>query len=107
MTEKIEGWAVLKTFSYEHQAEIIKGHLESRGIECMVYSQKDHVNVVFVGDLSEIKVLVPENQFDAAMEAIKDFELLESEVTDEDDEVTEWESEPEDENEDNESHKES
>lgn len=92
MTEKIEGWVVLETVNYEHQAEIIRDQLESCGIDCTVFSQKDHMNVVFVGDLSEIKILVPEDQLAQAKEAIKDLELPDNELSEDDDEVGEWES---------------
>jgi hypothetical protein len=80
MSEIIEGWVVLETVSYEHQAEMIRSQLEEAGIPCTVYSQKDSVNVVFVGDLSEIKILVHQDQVLQAREVIKDIELPEMEI---------------------------
>ncbi len=80
MSEKVEGWAVVKTVAYEHQANLIKDHLEQAGLESMVLSQKDHVNVVWVGDLSEIKVLVPEDKEAEALAILKDLDMPEMEL---------------------------
>ena len=81
MSEIIEGWVVLETVSYEHQAEMIRSQLEEAGIDCTVYSQKDTVNVVFVGDLSEIKILVHQDKLAEAREVIKDIELPDMEIS--------------------------
>jgi hypothetical protein len=91
MSEIIEGWVVLETVNYEHQAEMIRSLLEEAGIECTVYSQKDTVNVVFVGDLSEIKILVHQDHVEQAREVIKDIELPEMEIA-EDADVGEWDA---------------
>lgn len=80
MSEIIEGWAVVKTVAYEHQADLIKDNLEQAGIQAMVFSQKDHMNVVWVGDLSEIKVLVPKEKEAEALVALKDLELPDMEL---------------------------
>lgn len=88
----IEGWVVLETINYEHQAEIIRSQLESVGIDCMIFSQKDHVNVLFVGDLSEIKILVKQEDLSKAQEVLKDLELPDMELP-EDTEVGELQEE--------------
>lgn len=85
MNELIEGWAVVKTVSYEHQAELISDQLQAAGIENTILSQKDHVNVVWVGDLSEIKILVPEDKLQQALDMCKDIELPEMELPDDTD----------------------
>lgn len=95
MSEIIEGWVVLETVSYEHQAEMIRSQLEEAGIDCTVYSQKDTVNVVFVGDLSEIKILVHQDKLAEAREVIKDIELPDMEIS-EDADVGEWNASSED-----------
>lgn len=82
MSELIEGWAVVKSVSYEHQAELISDQLQSAGIENTILSQKDHVNVVWVGDLSEIKILVPQDKLQQALDICKDIELPEMELSD-------------------------
>jgi hypothetical protein len=86
MSEIIEGWSVVSTVSYEHQAELISDQLTAAGIENTILSQKDHVNVVWVGDLSEIKILVPQDKFAEAQEIVKDIELPQMEIS-EDEEV--------------------
>jgi len=80
MSERVEGWAVIKVVAYEHQANLIKDHLEQAGFECTVLSQKDHVNVVWVGDLSEIKILVPEEKEAEALSVLKDIDMPEMEL---------------------------
>lgn len=85
MAELIEGWVVVKVVNYEHQAEIISDQLTAAGIENTVLSQKDSVNVVWVGDLSEIKILVPQEKESEAATLIQDLTLPEMELTEEDD----------------------
>ena len=96
MSELIEGWAVVKTVSYEHQAELISDQLQSAGIENTVFSQKDSVNTVWVGDLSEIKILVPQDKLQEALDVCKDIELPDMELS-EDADVGESEEEEHDE----------
>lgn len=95
MSEIIEGWAVVTTVSYEHQAELISDQLQAAGIENTILSQKDHVNVVWVGDLSEIKILVPQEKLQEALALVKDIELREMELP-EDTDVGESEEEDDD-----------
>lgn len=102
MSELIEGWAVVRTVDYEHQADMICDRLAAAGIESTVLSQKDHMNVVWVGDLSEVKILVPNEQLTAALEVVKDIELPEM-ALDEDADVGEVEDESEDDDENDES----
>lgn len=85
MPELIEGWAVVATVNYEHQAEIISDQLGAAGIENTVLSQKDSVNVVWVGDLSEIKVLVPQEKIQDAREIVDALTLPEMELSDDED----------------------
>ncbi|KAB2881328.1 hypothetical protein F9K33_00875 [bacterium] len=85
MSEVIEGWAVVKTVSYEHQANLISDQLQSLGVENTILSQKDHTNVVWVGDLSEIKILVPQDKLQQALDICKDIELPEMELSDDTD----------------------
>ena len=100
MSELIEGWAVVKTVSYEHQAELISDQLQAAGIENTILSQKDHMNVVGVGDLSEIKILVPQEKLTQAVDICKDIELPEMELSDDAD-VGNAEDEDGEEDEDN------
>jgi hypothetical protein len=100
MGELIEGWAVVKTVSYEHQAELISDQLQSAGIENTILSQKDHMNVVWVGDLSEIKILVPQDKLEQAMDVCKDIELPDMELS-EDTDVGEADEDDKDEEEAN------
>ncbi len=81
MAELIEGWAVVRVVAYEHQADMIRDFLEQAGFEATVFSQKDHMNVVWVGDLSEIKVLVPKEREAEALEVLKDLQLPERELS--------------------------
>ncbi|MCB0834063.1 MAG: hypothetical protein KDC45_11415 [Bacteroidetes bacterium] len=82
MAEIIEGWAVVKTVDYEHQAKIISDQLEASGIETTILSQKDHVNVVWVGDLSEVKIMVPKEKLQEALSICADIQLPDMELPD-------------------------
>ncbi|MCX8050397.1 MAG: DUF2007 domain-containing protein [Chlorobi bacterium] len=52
-------WALLYTTSTLWEAEVVRGYLESRGVEAVVLSQVDTMRALTVGALAIAKVYVP------------------------------------------------
>lgn len=72
-------WIVVYTTSFDYEAEMLKGNLESAGISVMILSQKDS-SFPAPGDLSIIKLLVKKEDADSAVNFLNEFKKsLESE----------------------------
>ncbi|MBR9990714.1 MAG: DUF2007 domain-containing protein [Gemmatimonadetes bacterium] len=67
----IEGWAQIYTTSDEMEADLIKGNLQSEGVDASVLSQKDRSFNVEMGELSPIRVLVPAYNYLEATRMLK------------------------------------
>ena len=55
----IQGWAQVYSAGDDVEAELIRDNLEADGIESRVLSQHDHTFAIDLGDLNEVRVLVP------------------------------------------------
>lgn len=55
----IAGWAQVYTTADDVEAQLIRENLQSEGIDSEVLSQKDHTLTVDLGELSQVRVLVP------------------------------------------------
>lgn len=76
-------WIVVYTTSFDYEAEMLKGNLESAGISVMILSQKDS-SFPAPGDLSIIKLLVKKEDADNAVTFLEEFKKnLESDNSDE------------------------
>ncbi len=64
-------WVLVYTSGNELEMGMLKGILESGGLEVNVLSQKDH-NFPTPGDLSVVKLLVRKNDVQAALNYIQD-----------------------------------
>lgn len=72
-------WVVVYTTSFEYEAEMLKGNLESAGISATILSQKDS-SFPAPGDLSIIKLLVKKDDAESAVTFLNEFKKnLESE----------------------------
>uniref|UniRef100_A0A7V2ZLS6 DUF2007 domain-containing protein n=1 Tax=Ignavibacterium album TaxID=591197 RepID=A0A7V2ZLS6_9BACT len=75
-------WIVVYTTSFDYEAEMLKGNLESAGISVTILSQKDS-NFPTPGDLSIIRLLVKKEDADSAVAFLNEFKKnLESENED-------------------------
>lgn len=72
-------WVVVYTTSFDYEAEMLKGNLESAGISATILSQKDS-SFPAPGDLSIIKLLVKKEDAESAVTFLNEFKKsLESE----------------------------
>ncbi len=77
----IEGWAQLYTTTTEVQAQLIRENLQAEGIDARVYSQRDRIFSVDLGELSIVRILVPAWEYERGLEAIQDHTGVDGEVT--------------------------
>ncbi len=76
-----QDWILVYTSGNELEMGMLKGILESAGLEVNVLSQKDH-NFPTPGDLSVVKLLVRKNDVQAALNYIQDTNNRQNESTD-------------------------
>ncbi len=74
-------WVLVYTSGNELEMGMLKGILESAGLEVNVLSQKDH-NFPTPGDLSVVKLFVRKNDVQAALNYIQDTNNRQNESTD-------------------------
>jgi len=72
-----QGWAVVCTMSTEYEAQMVRANLETAGIQCLVFSQRDHVYFLTVGDMATVNVMVPKERFFEAQEFLRKMDLFE------------------------------
>jgi hypothetical protein len=66
----ISGWAEAYAAVDEVEGELIRDNLEAEGIEARLLSQKDHIFSVEVGELSQVRVLVPAFEYLDAIDVL-------------------------------------
>ncbi len=81
-TDKNMKLAVLSRVNGPVEAEVIKNFLESQGIACILQGQMlQAIYPILVDGLAEIKVMVSENDLEAASELLKTLDSSKSEET--------------------------
>jgi hypothetical protein len=78
--EVIEGWAQIYSTADDVEARLIRENLQAEGIDAEVLSQKDHVWSVDLGELSQVRLLVPAYQYAAARSVLAEHMTLQGEV---------------------------
>jgi hypothetical protein len=77
----ISGWAQVYSAADDVQAELIRENLIAEGISARVLSQRDHFSFsVDLGDLNQVRVLVPAYDYQAARQLIATHRDSEGEV---------------------------
>lgn len=79
--EIVEGWAQVYTTGDDVEAELIRDNLQAEGIDAQVLSQKDHFTFTMeIGDLAQVRVLVPAYAYEDARQVILTHEAPDGEV---------------------------
>jgi hypothetical protein len=68
----IEGWAQVYSTTSELEAQLLRDNLRAEGIDAQVFSQRDMMFNLDLGELSIVRVLVPVWQHEQAMRTIRD-----------------------------------
>ena len=66
----IHGWAQIYSTTSEFEAQLLRENLLAEGIETRVFSQKDNMLSVDLGELSIVRLLVPVWEYEQAQELI-------------------------------------
>jgi hypothetical protein len=61
-----DSWEILEVLGSEEEATILRGYLESQGIECQVESAHSHEFPVNVTALGNVRVEVPSDRIEEA-----------------------------------------
>lgn len=67
----IQGWAQIYTTNSDFEAQLLRENLRAEGIESQIFSQRDSVFAVEMGNLSLVRLLVPAGEYDRAREVIR------------------------------------
>jgi hypothetical protein len=76
----IEGWAQIYSTTSEVEAHLLRDNLMADGIDAQVYSQKDMMFNVDLGELSIVRLLVPVWEYEQALALIRSRMDVEGEV---------------------------
>jgi hypothetical protein len=76
----IEGWAQVYSTTSELEARLLRENLQAEGIDAQVYSQKDMMFNVDLGELAIVRLLVPVWEYDQTLRLIQERMDLRGEV---------------------------
>jgi hypothetical protein len=66
----IQGWAQVYSTTREFEARLLRENLQAEGIEARIFSQKDNMLSVDLGELSIVRLLVPVWEYEPAAQLI-------------------------------------
>jgi len=76
----IQGWAQVYSNADEFEAQLLRDNLIAEGIDARIFSQKDNMFSVDLGELSIVRLLVPAWAYEQAERIIRDHMDAEGEV---------------------------
>lgn len=76
----IEGWAQVYSTTSEFEAQLVRENLRAEGMEAQIFSQRDRVFSVDLGELSIVRLLVPVWEYERALQVIRSHMDTEGEV---------------------------
>jgi hypothetical protein len=77
----IEGWSQVYSTSNEWEARLIRENLQAEGIDSQIFSQRDSMFSVDLGELSIVRLLVPVWNHEAALTIIQQHMDVDGEVS--------------------------
>lgn len=76
----IQGWAQIYSTASEFEAQLLRENLIAEGIDAQIFSQKDNMLSVDLGELSIVRLLVPAWQYEQAEKVISEHKSPDGEV---------------------------
>lgn len=76
----IQGWAQIYSTQREFEAQLVRDNLVAEGVAARIFSQKDNMLSVALGDLSIVRLLVPAWEYEPAKALIRGYMDAEGEV---------------------------
>ena len=80
-TTVIQGWAQVYSTASEFDAQLLRDNLLAEGVEAQIFSQRDNMISVDLGDLSIVRVLVPVWEHQHAYRVIREHMDSDGEVS--------------------------
>jgi hypothetical protein len=68
----IEGWSQVYSTASEFEASLVRENLAAEGIDARIFSQRDRIFSVDLGELSIVRLLVPVFAYEQAIALIRD-----------------------------------
>jgi hypothetical protein len=68
---KYEDWVTVFTTGTDYEADLVRDRLDDSDIPAVVLTQRDHAFNLNVGDLSAVRVMVPPDYAEAAVDLIQ------------------------------------
>jgi len=76
----MEIWPILMTFTYAHEAHLVKGYLESNGIETIINDELTaQVANIYSNAIGGVKLRVSESDYNQGIQLLKDGGYLQEE----------------------------
>ncbi|MEX2584437.1 MAG: DUF2007 domain-containing protein [Gemmatimonadota bacterium] len=77
----IQGWAQVYSTASEFEAQLLRDNLMAEEVDARIFSQKDNMLSVELGELSIVRILVPAWEYEQASGIIRQHMDAEGEVT--------------------------
>lgn len=77
----IEGWAQVYSAKTAIEAQLLRENLRAEGIEAQIYSQRDNIFSVDLGELNVIRLMVPVWEYEHALGVIREHMEMDGDVT--------------------------
>lgn len=81
-TNTYEGWVVVFNSGTDYEADLVRDRLDDAGVSAVVLTQRDHAFNLTMGDLAQVRVLVPPDQVAAANEVLDSLPFEDNELDD-------------------------
>lgn len=75
-----EDWSVVFSSGTDYEADLVRDRLDDSGIPAVVLTQRDHAFNLNVSDLAEVRVLVPEERVEEAVNLMRGEMLSDEEL---------------------------
>lgn len=66
-----EDWVTVFESGTDYEADLVRDRLDDSGVDAVILTQRDHAFNLNVGDLANVRVLVPPDQVDDAVAVLR------------------------------------
>ena len=75
-----QGWVVVFESGTDYEADLVRDRLDDAGIPAAILTQRDHAFNLTIGDLAQVRVLVPAAHVEAATDLLATAPLTDAEL---------------------------
>ncbi len=77
-----EDWVTVFESGTDYEADLVRDRLDDSGVDAVILTQRDHAFNLNVGDLANVRVLVPPDQADDAVAVLRSKPFTDQELDD-------------------------